>query len=45
MKKFSLLLMSALVAIGMSAQDVQNVSNGTVFQKDKASDYWYIGLS
>jgi outer membrane protein OmpA-like peptidoglycan-associated protein len=45
MKKFSLLLMSALVAIGMSAQDVQNVSNGTVYLKDKASDHWYIGLS
>lgn len=44
MKKFSLLLISALVAIGMSAQEVQNVSNGTVYLKDKASDHWFIGL-
>ena len=44
MKKFSLLLIAALFAFGMSAQEVQNVSNGTVYLKDKASDHWYIGL-
>jgi len=44
MKKFSLLLITALFAFGMSAQEVQNVSNGTVYLKDKASDHWYIGL-
>ncbi|MEA4979089.1 MAG: OmpA family protein [Petrimonas sp.] len=44
MKKFSLLLITALFAFGMSAQEVQNVSNGTVYLKDKASDHWFIGL-
>lgn len=44
MKKFSLLLISALVAFGLSAQEVQNVSNGTVYLKDKASDHWFLGL-
>lgn len=44
MKKFSLLLITALVAFSMSAQEVQNVSNGTVYLKDKASDHWYLGL-
>jgi len=44
MKKFSLLLITALFAFSMSAQEVQNVSNGTVYLKDKASDHWYIGL-
>ncbi|MDR2816934.1 MAG: OmpA family protein [Proteiniphilum sp.] len=44
MKKFGLLLFSALVAFGISAQEVQNVSHGTVYLKNKASDNWYIGL-
>jgi len=44
MKKFSLLLFSALVAFSISAQDVQNVSQGTVYLKNKGSDNWYIGL-
>ncbi|MDR1516713.1 MAG: OmpA family protein [Dysgonamonadaceae bacterium] len=44
MKKLSLLFMFALVAFGLSAQEVQNVSNGTVYLRDKASDHWYIGL-
>lgn len=44
MKKFSLLLFSALMAFGISAQEVQNVSNGTVYLKDKAGDHWFIGL-
>lgn len=44
MKKFSLLLVMTLVAFCMSAQEVQNVSHGTVYLKDKASDHWYIGL-
>ncbi len=44
MKKFSLLLITALVAFSMSAQEVQNVSHGTVYLKNKASDNWYIGL-
>ncbi|MDO5665218.1 MAG: OmpA family protein [Bacteroidia bacterium] len=44
MKKFSLLLITALFAFSMSAQEVQNVSNGTVYLKNKASDNWFIGL-
>lgn len=46
MKKFSLLLISALVAVGLSvsAQEAQNVSNGTVYLKNKAKDNWFIGL-
>ncbi len=44
MKKFSLLLFSALVAFSISAQEVQNVSQGTVYLKNKGSDNWYIGL-
>ena len=44
MKKFSLLLITALVAFSMSAQEVQNVSHGTVYLKNKASDNWFIGL-
>jgi len=38
MKKFGLLLFSALVAFSISAQEVQNVSHGTVYLKNKASD-------
>lgn len=44
MKKISLLLISILVAFGMSAQEMQNVSNGTVYLKDKAGAHWYIGV-
>ena len=44
MKKFSLLLITALFAFRMGAQEVQNVSNGTVYLKDKAGDHWFIGL-
>lgn len=44
MKKFSLLLFTALVAFSISAQEVQNVSQGTVYLKNKGSDNWYIGL-
>ena len=44
MKKFNLLLISALVALTISAQDAQNVSNGTVYLKDKASSHWYMGI-
>lgn len=43
MKKFSLLLISALVAFSISAQEVQN-DRGTVYLKNKGSDNWYIGL-
>jgi outer membrane protein OmpA-like peptidoglycan-associated protein len=39
-----LLLFSALIAFSVSAQEVQNVSHGTVYLKNKASDNWYIGL-
>jgi len=42
MKKFGLLLFSALIAFSISAQEVQNVSHGTVYLKNKASDNWYI---
>ena len=44
MKKFSLLLFSALIAFSISAQEVQNVSEGTVYLKNKASDNWYMGI-
>lgn len=44
MKKFGLLLFSALIAFSISAQEVQNVSHGTVYLKNKGSDNWYIGL-
>ena len=44
MKKFSLLLFTALLAFGMNAQEVQNVSEGTVYLKNKASDNWYMGI-
>ncbi|MDR0422855.1 MAG: OmpA family protein [Proteiniphilum sp.] len=44
MKKLGLLLFSALIALSVSAQEVQNVSHGTVYLKNKASDNWYIGL-
>ena len=44
MKKFSLLLFTALVAFSISAQEVQNVSQGTVYLKNKGSDNWYMGL-
>ena len=44
MKKFSLLLFTALVAFSLSAQEVQNVSQGTVYLKNKGSDNWYMGL-
>ncbi|MDD2515111.1 MAG: OmpA family protein [Proteiniphilum sp.] len=44
MKKFSLLLFSALVAFSIGAQEVQNVSEGTVYLKNKGSDNWYMGI-
>jgi outer membrane protein OmpA-like peptidoglycan-associated protein len=44
MKKFSLLLFTALLAFSISAQEVQNVSHGTVYLKNKASDNWYMGI-
>ncbi|MDD4158487.1 MAG: OmpA family protein, partial [Proteiniphilum sp.] len=43
-KKFSLLLFSALVAFSIGAQEVQNVSEGTVYLKNKASDNWYMSI-
>lgn len=44
MRKFNLLLISFLVVLGLSAQETQNVSHGTVYLKDKASSHWYMGL-
>lgn len=44
MKKFSLLLFSALFAFSIGAQEVQNVSEGTVYLKNKGSDNWYMGI-
>lgn len=44
MKKLGLFLISALVAVGLSAQEGQNVSNGTVYLKNKTSDNWFLGL-
>ncbi len=45
MKKISLLLMSVLVAFGISAQETQNVSHGDVFLKNQASDNWFMSLA
>ncbi len=45
MKKLSLLLFTVLVALGVSAQEVKNSSNGTVYLKDKATDHWFMGIS
>ena len=44
MKRISLLLLVALVTFGLSAQEVQNVSHGQVYLKDKASSHWYMGI-
>lgn len=44
MKKFSLLLITMLAVLSINAQEVQNVSHGTVYLKNKASDNWYMGL-
>src|SRR5690554_4211921 len=45
MKKISLLLMSVLVAFGISAQELQNVSHGDVYLKNKASSNWFMSLA
>lgn len=45
MKKISLLLMTALVAFGLSAQEFQNVSHGDVYLKNKASDNWFMSVA
>ncbi len=45
MKKISLLLMSILVAFGISAQETQNVSHGDVYLKNKGSDNWFMTLA
>lgn len=45
MKKISLLLMSILVVFGLSAQEMQNVSHGDVYLKNKASDNWFMSLA
>ena len=44
MKKISLLLMSILVAFGISAQETQNVSHGDVYLKNKATDNWFMSV-
>lgn len=53
MKRISLLLFSALLAVGVSAQEVKqeedveevrNVSNGTVYLKNRGCDNWFIGI-
>ncbi len=44
MKKVCLLLLFVLVAFSISAQEAQNVSQGTVYLKNKGSDNWYIGI-
>ena len=45
MKKISLLLMSILVAFGISAQETQNVSHGDVYLKNKGSDNWFMTIA
>ena len=45
MKKISLLLMLALVAFGLNAQELQNVSHGDVYLKNKKSDNWFMSLA
>lgn len=44
MRKLNLFLIAFLVVAGLSAQEVQNVSHGTVYLKDKASSHWYMGI-
>ncbi len=44
MKKISLLLMSILVAFGISAQETENVSHGDIYLKNKATDNWFMTL-
>ncbi|MDD2475782.1 MAG: OmpA family protein [Dysgonamonadaceae bacterium] len=45
MKKISLFLISALIVFGLSAQELQNVSFGDVYLKNKASANWFISLA
>lgn len=45
MKKISLLLMLALVAFGIDAQESQNVSHGDVYLKNKFSDNWFMSVA
>ncbi|HTN68864.1 MAG TPA: OmpA family protein [Dysgonamonadaceae bacterium] len=45
MKKISLFLISTLVVLGLSAQEVQNVSHGDVYLKNKASSNWFMSLA
>ena len=45
MKKISLFLISALVVFGLNAQELQNVSHGDVYLKNKASDNWFMSLA
>ena len=44
MKKLGLLFISALVAFSVSAQEVQNVSHGCVFLRNRGSDNWFMQL-
>ena len=44
MKKLGLLFISALVAFSISAQEVQNVSHGDVFLRNRGSDNWFMQL-
>lgn len=43
MKKINLFLLAVLVVFSITAQE-RTVSNGTVYQRNRASDNWYIGL-
>ena len=45
MKKISLFLISALVVFGLNAQELQNVSHGDLYLKNKASDNWFMSLA
>ena len=45
MKKISLLLMSILVAFGISAQETENVSHGDIYLKNKGTDNWFMTVA
>ena len=44
MKKISLLLFATLVVFCMQAQEVQNVSHGTVYLRNRGADNWFMQL-
>lgn len=45
MRKNSLILVLVFMVFGLSAQENQNVSQGDVFLKNKATDNWFMSLA